>query len=152
MAKSCIVVSARSITKVQKSMLNSNSLESLTGTQMPTAGLNFNVRWQVFQSHSPLDRLVFSQFTPNGIWSFQQRLAPLCPCRAHCMGLAQRQLFPPNVLGHQCNQDNLMLWIIPRRSALGADHLFVLNGTCYACKNLSSSLSTTTHFFHSFCP
>ena len=27
------------------------------------------------------------------------------------------QTIPADVLGHRCHQDNLMLWVIPRRSA-----------------------------------
>lgn len=144
-------------------MFNSNSLKSLiTDTQMPAAGLKFSVQWQVFKSHRPWDGLVFSQFAPNRFWSFQQNLAPLCRCRARSMGLPQCQLFPPNVLGYQCHQDNLTLWMIPWRSPFGAASL-VLNGPCDVSKkshllsllyttSRSSSPSMTTPFFHPFCP
>ena len=153
----------KNLLSFQECMFNSNSLKSLiTDTQMPTAGLKFNVQWQVFKSHRPWDGLVFSQFAPNRFWSFQQNLALLCHCTARCMGLPQCQQFPPNVLGYQCHQDNLTLWMIPWRSPFGAASL-VLNGPCDASKkshllsllyttSQSSSPSMTTPFFHSFCP
>ena len=137
-AKSCTVASTMSITQrdnvqeqvsvcvtwrkislsVQEPMFTGNNLRSLIiYTQMPIVVLKFSVEWQVFKSHSPWGGLVFSQFVPNRFWSFQQGLPPLCPYIAQCIGLPQSQTIPADILGHRCHQDNLMLWVIPRRAA-----------------------------------
>lgn len=114
----CVRNMKKNLFNCQEPMFTGNNLRSLiTYTQMPIVVLKFSVQWQVFKSHSLGGGLVFSQFVPNRFWSLQQGLPPLCPYRAQYIGPPQCQTIPADMLSHRCHQDNLMLWVIPRRAA-----------------------------------
>ena len=115
---------------------------------MSTAGLKFNVQWQVFKSHHPWDGLVFSQFTPN-------RFCMVIPTKSCSTVLLQGSMYGASSVSTvsskcarlpQYHQNNLMLWMIPQRSPFGAASL-VLNGPCDASKksHLLSLLYMTSH-------
>ena len=129
-------------------MFNSNSLKSLIkDTQMPTAGLKFNVQWQVFKSHRPWDGLA-GLFTicPEQVLVIPTKSCFTVSLQGSMYGASSVSTVSSKCARFQCHQDNLTLWMIPRRSPFGAASL-VLNGPCNASKksHLLSLLYTTSH-------